>query len=102
MGTPGELKRDRMTESVIEIECDDLMRAAALFDKESLFTETAIFGNRLHIVTPDADAAMQRATRCLEDAGISVTHVEIVTASLEDVFVTLTAHDSNNGPVSET
>lgn len=102
MGTPGELKRDRMTESVIEIECGDLMRAAALLEHESLFTETAIFGNRLHIVTPDPEAAMQHAARCLDGADISVTNMEVITASLEDVFVTLTANDSNNGPVSET
>ncbi len=102
MGTPGELKKDRMTESVIEIECDDLMRAAALFEKEPVFTETAIFGNRLHIVTPDPETAMQRAERYLEDAGITPTHMEIITASLEDVFVTLTANDSNNGSLPET
>ncbi len=94
MGTPTELKMDRMNESVIELECDDLMRAAGLFESESLFTETAIFGNRLHIVTPDPEAAMERAAQRLEGAGIAAVHMQIITASLEDVFVTLTANDS--------
>ncbi|MDQ7784116.1 MAG: ABC transporter ATP-binding protein [Desulfomonilaceae bacterium] len=94
MGTPGELKTKLMTESVIEIECGDLMRAAGLLEPEPLFTETAIFGNRLHIVTPDPHAAMERAGRRLEEAGISVDRIQVITASLEDVFVTLTAHDS--------
>ncbi|MFH1114515.1 MAG: ABC transporter ATP-binding protein [Pseudomonadota bacterium] len=94
LGTPAELKTDRMTESVIEVECDDLMRAAGLFESEPLFTETAIFGNRLHVVTPDPEAAMERAVQCLEGAGISAVHTQIITASLEDVFVTLTANDA--------
>lgn len=95
MGTPAELKHDRMKESVIELECDDLMRAADLLEDEPLFIEAAIFGNRLHIVAREPDAAMRRAKELLVEADIPIGRVQVITASLEDVFVTLTASDSD-------
>lgn len=94
MGSPGELKKECMKESVIELACDDFMRAAEILEDEPLFTETAIFGNRLHIVTPEPESATVRAEQRLAEAGIHVSHIQVITASLEDVFVTLTADDS--------
>jgi len=93
LGTPGELKTEKMKESVLDLECDELMAAAELFQGEPLFTETAIFGNRLHIVTPDPVAAEARARELCKEAGITVFRMDVITASLEDVFVTLTAAD---------
>jgi len=96
LGTPGELKKNWMPESVIDLECDDLMRAAELLDTESAFTEVAVFGSLLHLVAPDSDHAVTRAREVLSEAGIAVFRIEPITPSLEDVFVTLTAKDSNS------
>jgi ABC-2 type transport system ATP-binding protein len=93
LGTPSELKTQRMQESVLDLECDDLMNAAELLARDPVFLETAIFGNRLHLVTPDSDAAAQRARQLCQEAGISIKRLEVITPSLEDVFVTLTAQD---------
>jgi ABC-2 type transport system ATP-binding protein len=94
IGAPGELKRERMKESVIEVACDDFMRAAEILENEPLFSETAIFGSRVHIVTPDPESATQRAQQILAEAGIHVSSSQVITASLEDVFVTLTTDDA--------
>lgn len=96
LGTPGELKKEWMPESVIDLECDDLMRAAELLEGEPAFTEVAVFGSLLHLVAPDPDAAVNRAKEVLQGAGISVFRIEPITPSLEDVFVTLTAKDNNS------
>lgn len=93
LGTPGELKTKRMKESVLDLECDDPMNAAELLAPDPLFLETVIFGNRLHLVTSDANAAAERARQLCRDSGISVKRLEVITPSLEDVFVTLTAQD---------
>jgi len=93
LGTPGELKTKSMKESVLNMECNDLMRAAELVENEPLFTETAIFGNRLHLVTSEPEAATFRARDLMEEAGIAISRIEVITPSLEDVFVTLTAKD---------
>jgi ABC-2 type transport system ATP-binding protein len=97
LGTPLELKRQWMKESVLELHCDDFMTAAEILQHEPVFTETAIFGRSLHLVTPEPDAAVIRAREVLANAGISVSEVEIINPSLEDVFVTLTTEDRNGG-----
>jgi len=64
-----------------------------LLADDPLFSETAIFGNLLHLVTSNPDAGAIRAREILESAGIPVIRIEAITPSLEDVFVTLTAKD---------
>ncbi len=95
MGTPGQLKRDWMKESVLDVECDDFMRAEELLRAEKVFQETAIFGNLLHVVTHEPEAATERARAVLGRAGITITRIEPITPSLEDVFVTLTSEDTD-------
>jgi len=95
LGTPGELKREWMKESVLDLECDDFMKAADLLDKEEIFEEVAIFGSLLHLVTHDPETATTRARDVLAIAGISISRLEMITPSLEDVFVTLTANDQS-------
>ncbi|MBI5248566.1 MAG: ABC transporter ATP-binding protein [Desulfomonile tiedjei] len=97
LGTPRQLKRDWMPESVLELECDDLMTAAELLSQDQAFSEVAVFGNILHLVAKDPEAASARAQETLGEAGISVLNIGEVTPSLEDVFVTLTAKDQENG-----
>lgn len=95
LGTPRELKKNWMKETVLDLECDQVMEAAELLQKEGVFTETAIFGNLLHLVTTDPEAAETRARQILADANIKVWRLDRITPSLEDVFVTLTAKDRN-------
>jgi drug efflux transport system ATP-binding protein len=96
LGTPGQLKRDWMEESVLELECDKLMEAAELLGKEPVFSEVAVFGNQLHIVVQDTETATAVAREKLEQAAINLLRLEVITPSLEDVFVTLTTKDRNN------
>jgi ABC-2 type transport system ATP-binding protein len=93
LGTPGELKREWMKESVLNLECEDFMKAADLLDKEEIFEEVAIFGSLLHLVTHDPETAMAVTKDVLAKAGISISRLEVITPSLEDVFVTLTTND---------
>ena len=90
LGTPSDLKTNWMSESVIDLECDQPMRASELLKKEKIFSEAAIFGSSLHLVTRDPTGAEETARRIMSDNGIDVIRLEKVTPSLEDVFVTLT------------
>lgn len=96
LGTPGELKKNWMKDSVVDLECDDLMQAAEVLQKEQVFSEVAVFGNLLHLVTGQADSAISIAKEKLSEAGIRLYRIEVITPSLEDVFVTLTAKDRNS------
>ncbi|MEW6139231.1 MAG: ABC transporter ATP-binding protein [Thermodesulfobacteriota bacterium] len=93
LGTPGELKTQWMKESVLDLECDDIMRAAELLGQDHVFSEAAVFGDRIHLVASDPAAAEDRARRLCQDAGISIKRIEAIVPSLEDVFVRLTAQD---------
>jgi ABC-2 type transport system ATP-binding protein len=90
LGTPSDLKKNWMSESVIDLECDQPMRASELLKKEKIFSEAAIFGSSLHLVTGDPTGAEETTRRIMSDNGIEVFRLEKVTPSLEDVFVTLT------------
>jgi ABC-2 type transport system ATP-binding protein len=94
LGTPRELKRKWMSERVLDLECDRVMEASELLQNTPPFTETAIFGNLLHIVTSDPTEAKKKAYEILTRAGISIKRIDEITPSLEDVFVTLTAKDT--------
>jgi ABC-2 type transport system ATP-binding protein len=93
LGTPDELKSQWMKEAVLDLECDDFMRAAELLRVEEIFKETAIFGQLLHLVTSDPESAARRVREVLGNAGISIVRMEEIRPSLEDVFVTLTAEE---------
>lgn len=96
VGTPEELKTLWMKESVLELLCDDFMTAAELLEKEAVFTETAIFGQTIHLVTTDPQSGSERAREVLSRAGIPVLAIESISPSLEDVFVTLTTSRDTN------
>ena len=97
LGTPDELKRQWMTDTVLDLECEDFMRAAEILEKEKVFKETAIFGDLVHLVTSEPESARTTAQEVLASAGIQVHRLEVILPSLEDVFVTLTRENGSSG-----
>lgn len=95
LGTPAELKKKWMPARVLSLKCDRLMEASDLLKNKEVFTETAVFGNVLHIVTYYPEAATAEARDVLARSGILVTSIEDITPSLEDVFVTLTSAETD-------
>lgn len=94
LGSPSELKKKWMTETVIDLECENVIQASEILGTKSIFSETAIFGSKIHLVTKTPDEAMSLARYALEHAGLKVFRMEVITPSLEDVFVTLTSPKS--------
>jgi ABC-2 type transport system ATP-binding protein len=91
LGSPVALKTEWMKESVIEVDCENPLRAVQLLKGQEPFSEVAVFGSQLHMVSPDPERAMQRARELLSRAGLLIKRSEIVPPTLEDVFVTLTS-----------
>jgi ABC-2 type transport system ATP-binding protein len=90
LGTPTELKRDSMKGELLLVECEPLGNAVEVLQTAPEVMDAAVFGNALHLVVPDAAAAMPQVEKFLADHGISVSHIEKIRPSLEDVFVSLT------------
>ena len=59
--------------------------------------DVAVFGNALHAVVQNAAQAIPLLRAELEKKAVTVTRIEAIPASLEDVFVSLTAHEPAAG-----
>jgi ABC-2 type transport system ATP-binding protein len=90
LGTPSELKRDSMTGELLLVECEPLGAAVEALQSALGVMDAAVFGNALHLVVGDAAAAQPQLRSYLEARGISITRMEQIRPSLEDVFVSLT------------
>ncbi len=95
MGSPDELKATRMQGTLLELDCDPVMRALEVLPGQPGIREVAIYGVLLHVVTGDTAAqSCPRLTTLLESQGITVRRLEPILPSLEDVFVSMVeAHD---------
>jgi ABC-2 type transport system ATP-binding protein len=90
LGTPSELKRDSMKGELLLVECDPLGKAVEALQAAPDVSDAAVFGNALHLVVKDAAAAMPRIKKFLSEQSVTVSHMEKIRPSLEDVFVSLT------------
>ncbi len=89
LGTPSELKLKTLSQGVLEVECDPLVPALDLLKKESWVSESAVFGDGLHVIGKEG-ADLEREIRVLfQKHGILLKRMGTIRPSLEDVFVSL-------------
>jgi ABC-2 type transport system ATP-binding protein len=92
-GSPRRLMQE-IAETVLEIEAADLRAARAVLTDLDAVASVAQLGTRLHALV---DAALERPAEkvrgALAGAGVDAA-VEVVQASLEDVFVSVTRQRS--------
>jgi ABC-2 type transport system ATP-binding protein len=89
LGSPEQLKQERMREDVLEVACDRPQEILDEIEKVPGVKEAALFGRALHVVTSDAQSAIPAIRRFLEERGHRPERIETITPSLEDVFVSL-------------
>lgn len=92
-GSPAELKRTAMKGELLLIDCAPLGPALEALEKSTVAIDVAVFGNALHVVVPNAAQAIPLLRAELERNSIVVSRMETIPASLEDVFVSLTARE---------
>ena len=98
LGTPTELKERHMEGELVLAEARPLEAAAAALDELPEVLDTAVFGNALHLVVRDAEAALPALRARLDERQLEVTRLEPIRPTLEDIFVSLTAgHGNGNG-----
>ena len=89
LGTPSELKLKTLSQGVVEVDCDPLIPALDLLKKESWVSESAVFGDGLHVIGKEG-ADLEREIRDLfQKHGILLKRMGTIRPSLEDVFVSL-------------
>ena len=90
-GTPTELKTEHMKGQLVLVECDPLGPGLEALESAPGVMDAAVFGNSLHAVVADAQAAMPGIRAALEARQVHISRLEQISPSLEDVFVSLTA-----------
>jgi ABC-2 type transport system ATP-binding protein len=93
--TPDNVKSTVMTDQLLNLECSDIQRAFEILSRLAGIIDVNIYGNELHIVVSDAEAAVQTVRREMASAGVEVYTLERIPASIEDVFVSLSRKGSN-------
>jgi len=86
-GSPAEIKLSGMRGGVLEIDCTQPDVAIEALRRMNLFDEVALYGALIHVVAQGVARHKQRIWQALTDAGIHVHAVDVITPSLEDVFI---------------
>jgi drug efflux transport system ATP-binding protein len=91
LGTPSELKQKSMKGELLLVECEPLGEAVEILQSAPDVIDAAVFGRALHLVVRDATAAIPQVKKYLSDHSITVSLIDKIHPSLEDVFVSLTS-----------
>jgi ABC-2 type transport system ATP-binding protein len=89
LGTPSELKVKTLSQGVLEVECDPLVPALDLLKKESWVSESAVFGDGLHVIGKEGVDLEREVSALFQKHGILLKRMGTIRPSLEDVFVSL-------------
>jgi ABC-2 type transport system ATP-binding protein len=87
LGSPEEIKAQKMAGQVLEIDCDQPDRALLMLRNSEEFREAALYGALLHVVVPETAGPRSQITTLLKEAGIAIRSMETIPPSLEDVFI---------------
>jgi ABC-2 type transport system ATP-binding protein len=89
LGTPGELKRSLEGHYLLRLEASDIFGSMQALEKLEGVSDVAVFGGGLHVTVSDTSTAIPKIREALERAGITVTVLEPIDPSMEDVFVAM-------------
>ena len=79
-----------MNGELLLVACEPLGNAVEVLQSAPGVLDAAVFGNALHLVVPDAVAAIPQIEMYLKQHGIAVGGIEKIRPTLEDVFVSVT------------
>lgn len=88
MGSPAEIKSEKMHGQVVEIECANPEEAVKVLREPHLFEEVTLYGTLIHVIGEDVVAQQPRIRELLQAAAIEIHSIERILPSLEDVFIT--------------
>jgi len=89
LGTPSELKLKTLSQGVLEVECDPLVPALDLLKKEPWISESAVFGDGLHVIGKEGVDLEREINVLFQKHEIFLKRMGWIRPSLEDVFVSL-------------
>ncbi len=94
--TPENLKKE-MRGEVLEIVTDRVREAFTILRGEGRAREVQAFGDRLNVIVERAEEEGPRLEALLRRGGIEVRSLRTISPSLENVFISLLTHQTQNG-----
>ncbi len=89
LGSPSELKLETLSQGVLEIEADPLMKALEILEKEPWVTEAALFGDSIHLIGKEGIDVGREVVHLFQKHALALKRADRIQPSLEDVFVSL-------------
>lgn len=89
IGTPDQLKAS-ISGKLLEVDCRPLMKASRVFHELPGVVEVTAYGTTLHLNVTDPEAVGRALRETAAAHDIQIRSVQPISASLEDVFATLT------------
>ncbi|MCP4634827.1 MAG: ABC transporter ATP-binding protein [candidate division Zixibacteria bacterium] len=95
-GSPQELKTQHIKYPILEVECDKVIEALEIFQKENWVLETSVFGTYLHITVNNENEGRRLLQEVLANTNIAIKRIDKIMPSLEDVFIHLVEQRTGN------
>jgi ABC-2 type transport system ATP-binding protein len=87
IGSPEEIKREKMRGQVLEIDCSAPDIAMKTLRTANLFEEVSLYGALIHVVAEEVETHKPQIKQLLQAENITIRSVEKILPSLEDVFI---------------
>ncbi|MGD2048209.1 MAG: ABC transporter ATP-binding protein [Chloroflexota bacterium] len=94
LGSPEEIKREKMQGEVLEIDCTKPDVAVQTLQADGRFGEVTLYGALVHVVAENVESNRPAIKETLTEAGLEVRGMELIAPSLEDVFIASTQEES--------
>jgi ABC-2 type transport system ATP-binding protein len=83
------LKTEYIKNPIFEIECNRVVDALELMEKQDFVDETSIFGNQIHLIVNEKFEDKEQIRSVLGGNNINVKRIDRIVPTLEDVFIHL-------------
>ncbi|HVP45643.1 MAG TPA: ABC transporter ATP-binding protein [Bryobacteraceae bacterium] len=87
LGTPAELKKSLDSHPILDLETPDLLGSMKTLENQAGILDVAVFGGGLHVTVEDHSSAIPQIRSLLDGRRISISRLERIEPSMEDVFV---------------
>jgi ABC-2 type transport system ATP-binding protein len=101
LGSPEEIKREKMHGQVLEIDCSRPDVAVRELRVDGRFGEIALYGALVHVVTEDVESFQPAIEKRLIGLDLQVRSMELIAPSLEDVFIASAGQPAATGQTSQ-
>ena len=89
LGPPAELKKNLESYTILQLDSSDPLETMRALEGLAGISDVAVFGGGLHVTVADQQAADPQIRAALSAKSISITRLDRIEPSMEDVFVAM-------------